>query len=494
MPRGANQLQVRTIEAARPRARDYYLNDGNRLALRVYPSGKKTFVYRYELDGRMRRVEHAKPFGKGPGTLSLAEARAWRSELDELRAHGIDPVAATLAQRHQLRRAVAAAAPHGAPPGAAPIDYPLGTFGAIANEFYARVIARQYRRPQGARRMLDADLLPHLGARPLASITLRDVQAVLNAIVDRGAPVQANRVLLLAKRVLRYARMQGHIEVNPIAELTRRDVGGTEGERERALSLDEIAGFWRVLVGAVPVKRPVRGFARKDGRTVVAPYARGGLHIEPATRACLQMLLLTGQRVGETLLARWGDIDLERCEWRIPAQNTKTGRAHLVHLPSLAVDVLRALPGRRGAEDFVFASAQSARPAPLERRTVTRALDRLLASGALPIEHFTPHDLRRTLRTRLGDLGVLPHVAEKILNHRLGGVLQVYDRSDYLAERAAAMALWDATLRALLADASGRVAVAPSPPRPARGKAVRTAVAAAVVPKTSIRNGGSNES
>ncbi|MDL1863142.1 hypothetical protein FBR04_19245 [Betaproteobacteria bacterium PRO7] len=336
--------------------------------------------------------------------------------------------------------------------------------------------------PQGVRRMLDVDLLPHLGARPLASITLRDVQAVLNAIVDRGAPVQANRVLLVAKRVLRYARMQGHIEVNPIAELTRRDVGGTEGERERALSFDEIATFWHVLAGAVPVKRTVRAFARKNGRTTVAAYERGGLHLEPATRACLQFLLLTGQRVGETLLARWGDIDLDAALWRIPAHNTKTGRPHLVHLPSLAVDVLRAIPGERAADRFVFASSQSAQPSPIERRTVTRALDRLLAGGALPLAHFTPHDLRRTLRSRLGDLGVLPHVAEKILNHRLGGVLQVYDRSEYLSERAAAMSAWDENLRELLADEAGRAALAPAQPEATQGKAARTAVAAAAGP------------
>ncbi len=78
------------------------------------------------------------------------------------------------------------------------------------------------------------------------------------------------------------------------------------------------------------------------------------------------------------------------------------------------------------------------------------ALDRLLASGALPLAHFTPHDLRRTVRSRLSDLGVLPHVAEKILAHRLGGVLQVYDRAEYLPERAAAMAAWDAKLRELI--------------------------------------------
>lgn len=470
MTRSANQLQVRFVEAARPKDRDFYLNDGARLAVRVYPSGRKTFCYRYELAGRMRRVEHAKPFGKGPGTLTLAEARAWRSELDELRAQGIDPVAATLAQRNHIRRVLAPApraiARNAAP--AAPIEYPAGTFGAIADEFYRRVIERQYRRPQDVRRMLDKDLLPELGARALCSLTLRDVQGVLNAIIDRGAPVQANRLLLIAKRVLRYARMQGHIDANPIAELTRRDVGGTERERERNLSFDEIAIFWRVLTGAAKVVRTVQASARANGREVAA-YQREGLHLEPATRACLQMLVLTGQRIGETMLARWADLDLDAGIWKIPPETTKSGRPHLVHLPSLAVELLRALPGERKPADCVFASSAAA--VPLERRTVTRALDRLLASGALKMPHFTPHDLRRTVRSRLSDLGVLPHVAEKILAHKLGGVLQVYDRAEYLPERAAAMQAWDAKLRALFAAPETPPADTPAnatPPQPRR--------------------------
>jgi len=126
------------------------------------------------------------------------------------------------------------------------------------------------------------------------------------------------------------------------------------------------------------------------------------------------------------------------------------GRPHLVHLPSLAIELLRALPGEHRAQDFVFASADSATPAPIERRTVTRALDRMLKSGALRMPHFTPHDLRRTVRSRLSDLGVLPHVAEKILAHRLGGVLQIYDRAEYLPERAAAMAAWGRKVRELI--------------------------------------------
>jgi integrase len=452
MPRAANLLQVRFIETAKPKAADYYLNDGARLAVRVYPSGLKRFCYRFEAAGRMRRIEHDKPFGKGPGALSLTEARAWRNELDGLRRQGIDPVSRTLAQREQSRRLVELAArPRKGAPDAEPVAYAAGTFGAIADEFYRRVIERTYRQPLAVRRILDADLLPELGPRPVAALRLGDVQTVLNRIVDRGAPVSANRALLVAKRVMRYARMQGHAEANPIAELTRRDVGGTEGERERALAFEEIPVLWRALAGnGDGIKRAVREFKRKDGRAI-AGYARAGLHLHWQARACLQLLLLTGQRIGETLAARWGEFDLAAGLWRIPPENTKGNRPHLVHLPALAVELLRALPGSKGAEAFVFAAEGTERPAPIERRVVTRALDRLLATGALPLAHFTPHDLRRTVRSRLSDLGVLPHVAEKILAHRLGGVLQVYDRAEYLPERAAAMAAWDRKLRELLA-------------------------------------------
>ena len=446
MKRIANQLQVRSIEAARPRATDYYLADGARLALRVYPSGRKTFCYRYEIAGRTRRVEHPAPFGKGPGSLSLTEARSWRNEMDALRAQGIDPVAHELDKRNQARRAIAASA-HARSRDAdiAAIDYPTHTFGGLALEFYRRVIEKKYQHPEQVKRVLTTDLLPDLGARPIESLKLGDVQSVLNKIVDRGAPVSANRALLIAKKVMRYAHMQGHIEANPIADITRADVGGKEGERERALSFDEIVTLWRVLTGESKVARPVRQSKRAND------YAREGIKLAWQTRAVLRLLLLTGQRIGETLFARWGDFDLTAGLWRIPAANTKSGRAHLVHLPSLAVDLLRGLPGTHDGDAFVFAAEGTEQPAPIERRVITRAIDRLIESGALPLDRFTPHDLRRTVRSRLSDLGVMPHVAERILAHKLGGVLQIYDRADYLPEREAAMQAWDRKLRGLLA-------------------------------------------
>lgn len=418
MRRASTLLTYREIERAKPRKTgDYFLRDGRGLFVRVYPSGRKSFVYRFEVNGRTRRVEHERAFGTDADALTLEAARSWRAEQEALRLAGRDPVQAKRGAQSQRRLALDATG-----------EWPAGSFGAIADEFYARVIARDYREPAQFRRILDKDLLPTLGRRPVGDIRLSDVQTTLNRIVDRGSRVSANRALLAAKKVFRYARGQGALEINPLGDISRRDVGGKERDRERALDWPEIVTFWRVV----------------------------GTHkgLSWQVRACLQLLLLTGQRIGETLLARWSEFDLDAGEWRIPAANTKAHRAHLVHPPALAVELLRGLPKRGG---YVFRGDDDEFDEPIARRSVTRALDRLLTRtdegkpAALPLAHFTPHDLRRTLRSRLGDLGVLPHVGEKIMNHKLGGVLQVYDRAEYLAERRAAMQAWDAKLRDVLA-------------------------------------------
>lgn len=420
----ANRLNPKKLdktiaEKAAKHSADFYLNDGGGLFLRVYPSGKRTFVYRFEVDGKTRKVEHEKPYGAGPDQLTLAAARLWRAEQHALRLAGRDPVEAKRGVRSLRRLQLTEGG-----------DYPPGTFGALALEFHARIIAKDYQDPTQFLALLKRDLLPTLGRRPIADVRLAEVQQVLNKIVDRGSKVAANRALLAAKKVFRYARTQGHIELNPLGDISRRDVGGKEGERDRALSFEEIPLFWRT-VGTAP-------------------------RLSWQVRACLKFLLLTGQRIGETMAATWGQIDLEGGVWRIPAENTKTKKAHLVHLGPTALALLGTLPRAKKGPGWLFHDATDDAAEPITRRAVTRALDRLLTPAGkekkptLPLAAFTPHDLRRTMRSRLSDLGVLPHVAEKILNHALGGVLQVYDRGEYLEERAAAVAKWDAKLRELI--------------------------------------------
>jgi integrase len=428
--RAANLLTVKEVEKAKPADSDYYLRDGAGLFVRVYPSGRRTAVYRFEEDGRTRRIEHPTAIGDG---LTLSAARTWLAEQKAHRVAGRDPLAVKLGSL---------AARRSRPDGAA---FAPGTFGALSDEFFERVIRRTFKDPTQFRRILDTDILPKLGNRPIAVLRLVDVQQAMNPIVDRGAKVSANRAFLVAKKVFRYAHTQGHIEFNPVSDITRRDVGGREGERERTLSFPELVEFWRVVGAAPRVTWQVRG--------------------------ALRFLLLTGQRIGETLAARWSDFDLAAGVWTLPAENTKSGRAHVVHFSGLTRNLLQSFPRPAAPDAYVFHAADDpATPAgrrgmtPIQRRSVTRALDRLLTPAsatrpaALAIAPFVPHDLRRTVRSRLADLGVQPHVAEKVLNHKLGGVLQIYDRADYMPEREAAMHAWNDKLHALIHDEGKTVA------------------------------------
>ncbi len=216
-----------------------------------------------------------------------------------------------------------------------------------------------------------------------------------------------------------------------------------------------------------------------------------------SVRGLLQLLTLTGCRTGEALGAKWEHVDLRAGLWTVPPgdaeRRAKSEREHVIHLSEQTKAVFAALPrysltdaeGALRPAPWVFASPRD--PAqPIDEkaaaRVIRRAFDtdkrkpskawqpvkkgrgkrsKLPEAGPLAgIAEFSPHDLRRTFRSRLADLGVAPHVAEKCLNHELGGVLAVYDRGEYLPERKAAFALWGRKVAALLAgkqDSTGAV-------------------------------------
>ena len=160
-------------------------------------------------------------------------------------------------------------------------------------------------------------------------------------------------------------------------------------------------------------------------------------HLPVPQRAALRVLMLTGQRRGETALMEWSEVDLAAGEWRIPAAKAKTGRAHLVHLSPLAVAAIEEC-GRVDGCPYVFTLNGH------------RALNPQGLTARFPIADATPHDLRRTFITGLQKLGVEHEVRQICVNHIEGSVAATYARHDYLAERKAAMLLWGAHVEGLL--------------------------------------------
>ncbi len=149
----------------------------------------------------------------------------------------------------------------------------------------------------------------------------------------------------------------------------------------------------------------------------------------------------------------WSEVDIQNAVWRNPKAKTKEKRDdHVVYLNQYAMGILKRVQEQplRG-DKWVWVSPKldtSGSGDILIGHSLSRAVLRMRAEGLLKVE-FTPHDLRRTFSTRMADMGVMPHVVEKCLDHLMEGVMAVYNRSTYEPERRAAMALWGDKLNEL---------------------------------------------
>jgi integrase len=161
----------------------------------------------------------------------------------------------------------------------------------------------------------------------------------------------------------------------------------------------------------------------------------------------VKLLMLTGQRRDEIADLRWAEIVDDMIA--LPAGRTKNSRAHEVPLSPQARLILNDQPQRVGRER-VFGYGEGGFSG------ISRAKSKLdKASG---VADWTLHDLRRTMATRMADLGVQPHIIEPVLNHvsgHKGGVAGIYNRSTYATEKRAALDLWSSHAQTLLASAEG---------------------------------------
>lgn len=364
-------LSDRSIKAIKPTSKHQFVADGSGLYLRVQPTGTKTWVYRSRLGGKARWVS----LGNYP-KLTLLDAR--RKALDLAGSELPENV----------------------------------TFGFAYDEYFKRVASKQYERSDIVAQRVEANLLPSLRNRNIASITRAELTSLLHLIVDRGSPVMANRTLTDVKHIFEYAVSRGWLRENPADRIARKIVGGKEMSRDVALTFEAIETFLYSLLNDLHGKR---GMAY-------------------TTAAALYLCLLTGQRASEVLaLMRRSKPEEKQFEF-LPSE-TKMRRVHKIQLSRQARAVIRLLRGT---------------PPPNDHRVLSHALRRLEAG-------FTPHDLRRTMATRLSDLGITPHVIEKMLDHQMTGVMAIYNRAEYAYECAEAWRLWGRKVAELRRSAARRV-------------------------------------
>lgn len=389
----------RLLPKNRRRRKAGMTSDGQGLYLRVRDSGQASWTFRYRYAARDVWL----PLGDAddmPLATARKEARARRVMIDQ----GKDPLAERRAQEAQ--------------------EAQRGGFGRVAEAWYEREIEPKYEHPESVRRALDNHILPKLGRKTLQDIAPSDCESVLGAIRE-DAPTMANDVLRYLKRIFEYARRRHLITTSPVSGFDPgRDAGGRESARTRALSGDELVGLFKAMREA---------------------EAMGG-----DNALAIKLMLALCVRKGELLAARWDEFDLEGkgpkgAVWKLPAERTKTGVALEIPLAPQVAEWLRALQVIAAGSEWVFPKRRRdprARQEHIGIDTLNVALSRVQHG----LEPFTLHDLRRTARTHLAGLGVRTEVAERCLNHKLAGVVGVYDRHDYFTERRQALSAWAAQL------------------------------------------------
>ncbi|NMF99909.1 tyrosine-type recombinase/integrase [Aromatoleum toluolicum] len=375
--------------------------DGDGLYLRFRAAdATPVWLFRYRFAGKARAMLMG-----GFGVLSLADARKEVKRLAAQVALGID-----VAGEKQERKAEAVAKIEAAARAVTVAD--------LADDYFERMIAGRWKHPNIVRSRIEKDIKPAIGKMKVEDVRPADIDGLLQDVVKRGAPTVANDVLRWVRRMFDFAIKRHLCQHNPAGAFDLADAGGKEEARDRALSRSELATFFKAM-------REAKGFSVENELAV-------------------KLLLLLAVRKQELTAARWDEFDLDAAVWNLPAERTKTGAAIAIPLPAVAVEWLRTLHRLACSSDYVFPARK------MQHRMIPHIHENTLNVALAKVKHglpaFTIHDLRRTARTHLAGLGVPPHVAEKVLNHKLKGVEGRYDRYDYFEERKAAVNQWAALL------------------------------------------------
>ncbi|MBV5336489.1 MAG: tyrosine-type recombinase/integrase [Deltaproteobacteria bacterium] len=424
-----NKLTDRELRRIKPSDKEQLVGDGGGLWVRVLPiekGGAMNFYYRFEFGGKERRYN----CGTFPET-SLAIARENRNAARNLVKSGIDPVV-----KESLDRASRAAA------------QTMETMEKTVTELFEdwkRVYLVVHRKDGGkeVEAIIRHDLLPVIGTMKAKEVKLAHVVQAIDKVLDRGARRKANILLSLTRQMFRHGMGRGIVETDPTLALSKKHAGGKEVPVDRNLSCEEIKELNEKLT-------------------------RSDLHGK--YQSAIWFLLATGARVGELVKARWVDIDTTARTWKIPAENSKNGRPHVIHLSLFARKQLSVFASFRSGPYLLAGGTprrkKAATPSqngvvleggtnyPMSEKTISKSIRDRIRSVALKRRspavktllltggEWSPHDLRRTMASRMGDIGIQPHVIERCLNHVPQGIVGVYQRQEYMPERKAAFRRW----------------------------------------------------
>lgn len=372
------------------------------LTFTLSSAGVATWILRYRFGGKPRELT----LGRYP-EFSIAgaksEAMAARLRIQQ----GVD-----VAREKQQTRIDRAAAK---------------TFRELATDYMDKVFPTLADNTVKQRRLhIDRRILPRIGGIAAREVDAADVVSIIEKVGQDSISV-AELVFTAISEICKHGIARHVLTANPCHGISVAAVCGRAQPKRQRINLSEAE--LRAILPALP-----------------------GIGAENALAVKIQ--LATCVRIGELAKARWEHIDFERREWFIPDANVKTRNDFTVPLTAQVIAWFKELQPLACGSAFVLPARNSIRrkatggDTHYAPRALNAMLHKLCDDLGDKTRRFTPHDLRSTARSHLGALGVDVLVAERCLNHSLGGLVAVYDRHDYMTERRAALETWGSFLTA----------------------------------------------
>ncbi|RFC32900.1 MAG: Integrase [Candidatus Nitrotoga sp. SPKER] len=386
-----------TIRNTKPADKTRKLADGGGLYIEVAPSGGKWWRFKYRFAGKEKRLS----LGVYPD-VGLKDAREKHAEARKLLAAGVDPGVEKQAKKRQAKLSAA------------------NSFEAIAREFHA--LKSPIWTPHHATNwisVLEREVFPKFGNRPITEIEAPDVLDVLRAVEARGTFETRGRILQRVRAVFAYGIASGRSRHNPAVEISGALAPRPKVKHFAALSEKELPEFLRAL----------------------AAYQERAKS-SPIVFAATRLLALTFVRTGEVRGAQWSEFDLDAGLWVIPAERMKAREPHSIPLSRQAVEVIRSLHPLTGHLPALFPS-RNRDGGTISENTVLKVIERIGYKGRM-----TGHGFRSIASTFLNNLGTIrPDMIEAQLAHGdKDQVRAAYNRADYIEYRKAMMQFWADTL------------------------------------------------
>jgi integrase len=389
LPTGVRKMSLTAIaiKNAKPKSKVYKLSDSRGLCLEVTPSGSKRWRFRFRFGNKEQMIS----LGLYPD-VSLVEARDKQHAARTLLSKGIHPSQVRSKEKEKQKG--------------------LESFESVALEWFEK---NKHTWTENhafqIRRRLEMNIFPWLGRSNIAEITPPELLKHLRRIESRGAIETAHRVKGCCGQVFRYAVATGR---------TERDI--TQDLRD-ALTPAKINHHATILE------------PKKIGALLKTIEEYEGYFV---TKCAMRLAPLTFVRPGELRHAEWSEIDLEKSQWKIPANKMKARVTHIVPLSKQAKQVVEDIYPLTGNSKYVFPSPRSDHR-PLSNNAVTGALRRMGYSN----EEMTGHGFRSMASTLLNELGWKWDAIERQLAHsERNSVRAAYNYAEYLPERSKMMQAW----------------------------------------------------